>query len=220
MTRVAGHCGGVALRAGVWRLARPLRRAVGAAAGAGTARTMPRCPSPPTTPTTNTRAQLARVNYLRDEPGGRRFFVNDLNGPLYILDKQTKAFTTYLDFNGPADGRACSRNSPSRGTSRPASPTSSSIRTTRRTACSTRFTWKTRRPRHPRRRRAASCRTRSVRIHHDAGGVDADRRRPDRSRGRARRVEGSQRRERARSKARRASCCACSIRWRRIRWAR
>ena len=38
----------------------------------------------------NTRSQLARVNYLRDEPGGRRFFVNDLNGPLYILDKQTK----------------------------------------------------------------------------------------------------------------------------------
>ena len=49
---------------------------------------------------TNTRAQLARVNYMRDEPGGRRFFVNDLNGPLYILDKQTKTFTTYLDFNG------------------------------------------------------------------------------------------------------------------------
>jgi glucose/arabinose dehydrogenase/mono/diheme cytochrome c family protein len=49
---------------------------------------------------TNTRAQLARVNYLRDEPGGRRFFVNDLNGPLYILDKQTKTFTTYLNFNG------------------------------------------------------------------------------------------------------------------------
>ena len=53
----------------------------------------------------NTRAQLARVNYLRDEPGGRRFFVNDLNGPLYILDKQTKTFTKYLDFNGLA-GRA------------------------------------------------------------------------------------------------------------------
>ena len=48
----------------------------------------------------NTRSQLARVNYLRDEPGGRRFFVNDLNGPLYILDKQTKTFTKYLDFNG------------------------------------------------------------------------------------------------------------------------
>lgn len=54
---------------------------------------------------TNTRAQLARVNYLRDEPGGGRFFVNDLNGRLYILDKQTKQFTTYLDFNG-AEGRA------------------------------------------------------------------------------------------------------------------
>ena len=50
----------------------------------------------------NTRAQLARVNSLRDEPGGRRFFVNDLNGPLYILDKQTKTFTKYLDFNGLA----------------------------------------------------------------------------------------------------------------------
>ncbi len=52
----------------------------------------------------NTRGQLARVNFLRDEPGGRRFFVNDLNGPLYILDKQKKTFTTYLDFNG-AGGR-------------------------------------------------------------------------------------------------------------------
>lgn len=52
----------------------------------------------------NTRAQLARVNNLRDEPGGRRFFVNDLNGRLYLLDKQTRQFTTYLDFNG-AEGR-------------------------------------------------------------------------------------------------------------------
>ncbi|HEY7499580.1 MAG TPA: PQQ-dependent sugar dehydrogenase [Vicinamibacterales bacterium] len=50
----------------------------------------------------NTRGQLARVNFLRDEPGGRRFFVNDLNGPLYILDRKTKQFTTYLDFNGLA----------------------------------------------------------------------------------------------------------------------
>jgi mono/diheme cytochrome c family protein len=52
----------------------------------------------------NTRAELARVNNMRDEPGGRRFFVNDLNGPLYILDKRTKIFTTYLNFNG-AGGR-------------------------------------------------------------------------------------------------------------------
>jgi mono/diheme cytochrome c family protein len=51
----------------------------------------------------NTRGLLARVNFLREEPGGRRFFVNDLNGPLYILDKQSKQFTTYLDFNGLAD---------------------------------------------------------------------------------------------------------------------
>ena len=50
----------------------------------------------------NTRAQLARVNFMRDEPGGRRFFINDLNGPLYILDKASKRFTTYLDFNGLA----------------------------------------------------------------------------------------------------------------------
>jgi mono/diheme cytochrome c family protein len=49
---------------------------------------------------TNTRAQLARANFMRDEPGGRRFFVSDLNGPLYLLDKGTKTFTKYLDFNG------------------------------------------------------------------------------------------------------------------------
>lgn len=42
---------------------------------------------------------LARGSILRDEPGGRRFFVNDLNGPLYILDKQTKQLTPYLNFN-------------------------------------------------------------------------------------------------------------------------
>jgi mono/diheme cytochrome c family protein len=50
----------------------------------------------------NTRGQLARVNALLDEPGGQRFFVNDLNGPLYILDKQTRNLTVYLDFNGLA----------------------------------------------------------------------------------------------------------------------
>ena len=48
---------------------------------------------------------LARVNSLREEPGGAsRFFVNDLNGPVYILDKATRKLTTYLDFNG-RDGR-------------------------------------------------------------------------------------------------------------------
>ena len=39
---------------------------------------------------------------MRDEPGSRRFFITDLNGPLYILDKQSRQFTTYLDFNGLA----------------------------------------------------------------------------------------------------------------------
>ncbi len=46
-------------------------------------------------------AYLARVNFLADEPGGgSRFFVNDLNGPLYVLDKRNKQFSTYLNFNG------------------------------------------------------------------------------------------------------------------------
>ncbi len=44
---------------------------------------------------------LARVNAMREEPGGAtRLFVTDMNGPLYILDKKTKKFTTYLDFDG------------------------------------------------------------------------------------------------------------------------
>src|SRR5450631_4521522 len=48
-----------------------------------------------------TDGMLARLNSLREEPGGAsRFFVNDLNGPLYILDKTTRKLTTYLDFNG------------------------------------------------------------------------------------------------------------------------
>src|SRR5712691_886031 len=49
-----------------------------------------------------TNGLLARVNFLREEPGGGngRFFINDLNGPLYILDKTSKKLTTYLDFNG------------------------------------------------------------------------------------------------------------------------
>src|SRR5215472_7286868 len=50
----------------------------------------------------NAAGLLARINFLREEPGGgrKRLFVNDLNGPLYILDKETKRVTTYLDFNG------------------------------------------------------------------------------------------------------------------------
>ena len=49
----------------------------------------------------NNEAMLARINGLREEPGGaNRFFVHDLNGPLYIVEKETKKLTTYLDFNG------------------------------------------------------------------------------------------------------------------------
>jgi hypothetical protein len=48
---------------------------------------------------------LARVSMMREEPGRRgRFFISDLNGPLYILEAKTKALTTYLDFNG-RDGK-------------------------------------------------------------------------------------------------------------------
>ena len=37
---------------------------------------------------------LARVNAIREEPGGAdRLFVADMNGPLYILDKKTRQFT-------------------------------------------------------------------------------------------------------------------------------
>src|SRR5439155_25083921 len=50
----------------------------------------------------NSAGLLARINFLREEPGGgrKRLFVNDLNGPLYIVDKETKKTTTYLNFDG------------------------------------------------------------------------------------------------------------------------
>ena len=49
----------------------------------------------------NNAGSLARINVMRQEPRpGGRFFVNDLTGPLYILDAASKAATTYLDFNG------------------------------------------------------------------------------------------------------------------------
>jgi hypothetical protein len=50
-----------------------------------------------------TDGMLARVNALREEPGGAsRLFVHDLNGPLYVVDKKTKNLSIYLDFNGRA----------------------------------------------------------------------------------------------------------------------
>ena len=65
--------------------------------------------------------QLARGSILRDEPGGQRFFVNDLNGPLYILNKQTKQLTPYLNFDGMGDRAGCFRSSRPRKASRPVS---------------------------------------------------------------------------------------------------
>ena len=51
----------------------------------------------------NSAGLLARINFLRQEPGEkRRIFVNDLNGPHYILDKESHKTTTYLDLNGLA----------------------------------------------------------------------------------------------------------------------
>jgi glucose/arabinose dehydrogenase len=51
----------------------------------------------------NSAGLLARINFLRQEPGGKkRIFVNDLNGPLYVLDKESNKVTTYLDLNGLA----------------------------------------------------------------------------------------------------------------------
>jgi hypothetical protein len=49
---------------------------------------------------------LARINFIREEPGRprNRWFINDLNGPLYIFDRASAKFITYLDFNG-AKGR-------------------------------------------------------------------------------------------------------------------
>jgi len=51
----------------------------------------------------NFKGQLARVNSLRSEPANAplaasRFFVDDQNGTLYILDKASKKFTPYLKF--------------------------------------------------------------------------------------------------------------------------
>jgi hypothetical protein len=54
----------------------------------------------------NNAGSLARINVLREEPGpAHRFFVNDLTGPLYILDRKTKKTTTYLDLNGGGSRR-------------------------------------------------------------------------------------------------------------------
>jgi hypothetical protein len=55
--------------------------------------------------TGQTDGMLARVNAFREEPGATgRIVLVDLNGPIYIFNKASKALTPYLDFNG-RDGR-------------------------------------------------------------------------------------------------------------------
>ena len=54
-------------------------------------------------PPINFQDVLGRVNSLRSEPAdaplsASRFFINDLNGILYILDKTTRKFTPYITF--------------------------------------------------------------------------------------------------------------------------
>jgi hypothetical protein len=54
-------------------------------------------------PTNNYADQLGRINFLRSEPSNAplssvRFFVNDLNRNLYLLDRSTKTFVVYINF--------------------------------------------------------------------------------------------------------------------------
>ena len=60
-------------------------------------------PSPGDLDGQNTRGQLSRVNFMREEPAGAGSSSTISMVRLYILDKQTKQFTTYLDFNGAGD---------------------------------------------------------------------------------------------------------------------
>src|SRR5688572_32868577 len=87
---------------------------------------------------------LARVGVMREEPGGGRFFVGDLNGPLYILDKRTKAIATYLDFNGRGEKTGLFERLPYEAGYQNGFIVSPSIPSTCGTASSTRSTWKNR----------------------------------------------------------------------------
>jgi hypothetical protein len=44
---------------------------------------------------------MARVNFMAQDPtNANRMWVNDLQGPLYMLDRETREFNQYLNFNG------------------------------------------------------------------------------------------------------------------------
>ncbi len=56
--------------------------------------------------TTANESAIARVNAIREETGGsHRLFLPVVSGQVLIYEKKTKAFTTYLDFNGHGDNR-------------------------------------------------------------------------------------------------------------------
>jgi hypothetical protein len=46
----------------------------------------------------------ARMMLLRDEPGARRLFVNDMRGPLYSVSYDGKTVTQYVDINAASWG--------------------------------------------------------------------------------------------------------------------
>jgi hypothetical protein len=46
--------------------------------------------------------QLARLNFMIEEPGAARLFVSDQNGTLYIVDKKTQQPIPYINLNGSA----------------------------------------------------------------------------------------------------------------------
>src|SRR5687767_2674822 len=50
----------------------------------------------------NAPIQLARVNFLIEEPGAQRLFISDQTGTLYIVDKNTKRLVSYINLNGSA----------------------------------------------------------------------------------------------------------------------
>jgi hypothetical protein len=49
----------------------------------------------------DSRGHAARMMLLVDEPGTKRLFVNDMNGPLYGISYDGKKVTPYLDVNDP-----------------------------------------------------------------------------------------------------------------------
>src|SRR5262249_10313086 len=65
--------------------------------------TLPVSTRGPTNPVPPYNIYLARANFLRSEPvpalnASDRFFVIDMNRNFYLLDKITKAFTIYINF--------------------------------------------------------------------------------------------------------------------------